>query len=97
MVDNIKLNKVVPALSSAPKVKRVDQRRGDEQQNPFEEVLKKRRRKKKKKDDSEQDNKTDGPNSTDNGQGAPAAASKDAEKGQKPADCESNRIIDIRV
>lgn len=97
MVDNIKLNKVLPALSSAPKVKRTDKRRGDEQQNPFEEVLKKRRRKKKKKDDAEQANTTDGRNSTDNGQGAPADTRKDAEEGEKPADCTSNRIIDIRV
>lgn len=97
MVDNIKFNKVLPALSSAPKVKRTDQRRGGEQQNSFEEVLKKRRRKKKKKDDSEQADINDGRNSTDDGQGAPAADSKDPEEGQKPADCPPNRIIDIRV
>jgi hypothetical protein len=97
MVDNIKLNKVLPALSSAPKVKRTDQRRGHEQQNPFEEELKKRRRKKKKKDDSEQANITDGRNSTDNGQSAPAATGKDAKEGEKPADCASKRLIDIRV
>jgi hypothetical protein len=97
MVDNIKLNKVLPSLSSAPKVKRTDQRKGNDPQNAFEEVFKKKRRKKKKKDDSELASIPDGGNSADDKHSVRYATRKDADEDEKSADSPSNRIIDIRV
>jgi hypothetical protein len=97
MVDNIKLNKILPRLSPAPKVKRTDQRRRNDQQNPFEEVFKKKRAKKKKKADLENAATHDSGHSTDDEQSALHAAGKDADKEDKSGDSSSNRIIDIRV
>ena len=98
MVDNINLNKIMPALSSASKVKRTDKKRDNAQQNPFEEILKKKRRKKKKKEDSESAKKTTDDRSSDGDErDAPIAAEKDGEEGEKSTDFSSNRIIDIRV
>ena len=97
MVDNIKLNKVLPSLSSAPKVKRMDRRSGKDRQNQFEDVLKEKRRKKKKQDDSEPasipaDDKFTGERPFD-----PDAARQDADEDETSADSSTNRIIDIRV
>ena len=97
MVDNIKLNKVLPSLSSTPKVKRMDRRSGKDRQNQFEDVLGEKRRKKKKKDDSEPasipaDEKFAG--------GTPFdldATKQDADEDENSAESPSNRIIDIRV
>ena len=97
MVDNIKLNKILPSLSSPPKVKPTDQRRRSDQQYPFEVVIKKRRRKKKKKDHSENAGIPDDHYSTDDGQTARPAESEDAAGEEKPIDSASSRIIDIRV
>jgi hypothetical protein len=97
MVDNIKLNKVLPSLSSAPKVKRPDRRKGNYQQNSFEEVLKKKRRKKKKKDDSELASIPAGGNAGDDEHSAHYATMKDADEDEKSADFPASRIIDIRV
>ena len=97
MVDNIKLNKVLPSLSSAPKVKRMDRRSGKDRQNQFEDVLGEKRRKKKKKDDSEPasipaDDKFSGERPFD-----PDVPGQDAAEDETTADSPSNRIIDIRV
>jgi hypothetical protein len=97
MVDSLKLNKVLPSLSSAPKVKRTDQRKGNDPQNPFEEVFKKKRRKKKKKDDSELASSPDGDNSAGDEHSARYATRKDADEEEKSTDPSLNRIIDIRV
>jgi len=98
MVDDIKLNKVMPALPSAAKVQRTDQKAGNQQQNFFTEVMKKKRRKKKKKEDAESAPKTtDGLSSADDGRRAPISAGEDGEAGNKSGDYPSNRIIDIRV
>ena len=97
MVDNIKLNKVLPTLSSAPKVKRADQRKGNDPQNSFEEVFKKKRRKKTKKEDSELASIPDGDNAADDEHSARYATRKDADEDEKTADSQSSRIIDIRV
>ena len=97
MVDNIKLNKVLPSLSSAPKVKRMDRRNGKDRQNQFEDLLKEKRRKKKKQDDSEPasipaDDKFAGEKPFD-----PDTTRQDADADATSAESPSNRIIDIRV
>ena len=97
MVDNIKFNKVLPYLSSAPKVERMDRRSGKDRQNQFKEVLKGKRRKKKKRDDSEPasipaDDKLAGENPFD-----VDTPKQDAEEDATSAQSPSNRIIDIRV
>jgi len=48
-MDNLKLNKISPLLSSTERVKSVDRRRQNKQQPPFEDVLQGRKKKKKKK------------------------------------------------
>lgn len=98
MVDNIKLNKVMPALPSASKVQRTKKKGNSEQQNPFAELMKKKRRKKNKKENAESAIKTsDGRSAADDGRDAPISAGEDGEAGKKSADSSSNRIIDIRV
>jgi len=97
MVDNIKLNKVLPSLSSAPKVKRMDRRSGKDRQSQFEDVLKEKRRKKKKQDDSESasipaDDKFAGGRPFDSD-----TPRQDADEDATSAEGPSNRIIDIRV
>jgi len=97
MVDNLKLNKILPSLSPAPKVKRTGQRKRNDQQNPFEEEFKKKRRKKKKQDDSEHAGIPDRENSTDDVQHALHADRQDADRGEISTDSAPSRIIDIRV
>jgi hypothetical protein len=97
MVDNIKLNKILPSLSSAAKVQRPDQRKDNHQQNSFEEVFKKKRRKKQKKDDSELASISAEGNAGDDEPSEQYDPMKDADKEEKSADSPSSRIIDIRV
>jgi len=97
MVDNIKLNKVLPSLSSTSRVKRTDQKDGNDQHHSFEEVLKKKRKKKKRKDDSELAGITNGDNSGDDGQSALHASTTDVDEKEKSAESPPSRIIDIRV
>ena len=97
MVDNIKFNKILPSLSSAPKVKRMDRRSGNDRQNPFQELMKKKRRKKKLIGDSQLATITDEENFADGRPGEHDAAGQDADEGEKASECPSNRIIDIRV
>ena len=97
MVDNIKLNKVLPSLSSAPKVKRMDRRSGKDRQNQFEDVLKEKRKKKKKQDDPEP---ASVPADDKFGGGRPFGLDttrQDSEEDETSAEGPSNRIIDIRV
>ena len=49
MLENIKLNKILPLTSSAERIKRVDQRKQSGHQTPFKEAFKEKEEKKKKK------------------------------------------------
>ena len=49
MVDNIKLNKILPLLSSTERVKQVDRRQRNSQESPFNDTLKGKKKKKKEK------------------------------------------------
>jgi hypothetical protein len=51
MVDNIKIDKPLPPLSSAKRVKPVGHRQNNNQQNLFKETFKERQKKKKMKED----------------------------------------------
>jgi len=97
MVDNIKLNKILPSLSPAPKVKRTDHRKRNDQQSPFEEVIKQKRKKKKKKDASEHAGITDSDDSTDDGQHTRQTDREDGDKEEQSTDSAPSKIIDIRV
>ena len=96
MVDDIQLNKILPSLSPAAKVKPVDQRRRSDQQNPFEEP-KKKRRKKKKKENAGSANMSDSDHATDDGQHTSHVDRGDADKGEKTMDSSPSKKIDIRV
>jgi hypothetical protein len=97
MVDNIKLNKVLPSLSSAPKVKRMDRRSGKDRQNQFEDVLKEKRRKKKKQDDSEPASIPADDQFAEGGPFDPDTPRQAADEDEISAESPSSRIIDIRV
>lgn len=97
MVDNIKFNKVLPSLSSAPKVNRTDRRKGKNQRYPFEEEFERKHRKKKKKSNSQLDSIPDGGNSAEDENNKRYTAKRDADGDEKSTDPSSSRIIDIRV
>jgi len=52
MVDNIKISKLLPSLSSTKKVKPVGHRQNNNQQDLFKETVKERKKKKKTKEDN---------------------------------------------
>ena len=97
MVDYLKLNKILPSLSPAPKVKRTGQRKRKDQQNPFEEEFKKMRGKKKKEDDSEHAGIPDRENSIADVQRVLHAGRQGTDREEMSTDSEPSRIIDIRV
>ena len=96
MVDNIKLNKILPSLSPAHKVKRTDHRGRNNQQTPFNESFERKQRKKKKDDPEhvkEFENKISyraGPRNRHTGR-------KGADKHSQSSDSSRSRLIDIRV
>jgi hypothetical protein len=51
MVDNIKISKLLPSLSSTKRIKPVDDRQNNNQQDLFKETVKERKKKKKTKED----------------------------------------------
>jgi hypothetical protein len=89
MVDNIKLNRISPLLSSAERVKRVDRRQREGQQPPFKGALKDEDRKKKKKKKD-----IDG---TLTGNISARGSREPTEKEKEPASEQPKKIIDIRV
>ena len=89
MVDNIKLNRISPLLSSAERVKRVDRRQRDHQQPPFKGALKDEDRKKKKKKKGEDGTLTESISARD--------SREPPEKEKEPASEQPKKIIDIRV
>ena len=97
MVDNIKLNRISPLLSSAERVKRVDRRQRDHQQPPFKGALKDENRKKKKKKKGEDGTLTESISARDSRE-PPAHEVKVRQKKEKePASEQPKKIIDIRV
>ena len=91
------LNKILPSISSTERVKRMDRKRRDNQQNPFKEALKDKEKKKRKKKDIEHETKS--------GSGGVVGRKKQSFHAGKPASDKRKRngegpsvkIIDIRV
>ena len=97
MVDNIKLNRISPLLSSAERVKRVDRRQREGQQPPFKGALKDEDRKKKKKKKGE-DGTLTGNISARGSRESTAHEIKVRQKNEKEPTLEQpKKIIDIRV
>ena len=94
MVDN--LNKVVPSIPIADRVKRVERKRGSSDQTPFEDALKDKEKKKKKKKFSEREAiPAGGHAASKNMKGFRAVRQGDKKKREIGAS--NTRIIDIRV
>ncbi|MBW2335437.1 MAG: hypothetical protein JRF47_01530 [Deltaproteobacteria bacterium] len=94
MVDNIKLNKILPLLSSTERVKQVDRRQRNSQESPFNDTLKK---KKKKKKDGENVEISEAALTEDSVQAPSHTGNKRSAKDKKPRDDPPSKIIDIRV
>jgi hypothetical protein len=94
MVDNIKLNKILPLLSSTERVKQVDRRQRNSQKSPFNDTLK---GKKKKKKDGENVEISEAALTEDSVQAPSHTGNKRSAKDKKPRDDQPSKIIDIRV
>ena len=97
MVDDIKLNRISPLLSSAERVKRVDRRQREQQQPPFKGSLKDEEKKKKK--EKKDEGQTPAPSISARGSRKPPAREIKArlKKEKKPTSDPPEKIIDIRV
>jgi hypothetical protein len=96
MVDEIQANKILPPLSSASEVKRLDRRGRHNQQKPFKEAFK---TKQKKKDPDEPDSGAASDKDPETGyqKRDRAGGRSDRGKRKKTNDSSPKRIIDIRV
>ena len=90
------MNKILPSLSPAPKVKRTDSRGRKNQQTPFEESFE-QEQKKKKKDDRDRVIETEDRSSLKILPSKGSAAAKSADKAGQTRDTLRHRLIDIRV
>ena len=96
MVDNIKFNKMLPSLSPAGKVSRVNSKGRNSQQPPFKQSLESKR-KKKKKNKTEQDPETETPVSSGAKAHRPRTGAQQADRGSRPGESSQSKLIDIRV
>ena len=94
MVDNIKLNKILPLLSSTERVKQVDRRQRNSQESLFNDTLK---GKKKKKKDGENGEISEAVLTEDSVQAPSHTGKKRFAKDKKSRDDQPPKIIDIRV
>ena len=100
MVDNLKLNILLPSLPPTHKVKRTDSRGSNNQQIPFKQNYKQKPKKKKKDDPkrvSEQVTVSESDNSTGTSHGQQRATGNNAAMNGKSIDSLGSRLIDIRV
>ena len=100
MVDNLKLNILLPSLPPTHQVKRTDARGYNNQPIPFKHTVKQKQKKKKKDDPkrvSEQATVCEHENSTGTSHGKRRATENNAAMNGKSIDSLGNRIIDIRV
>jgi hypothetical protein len=94
MVNNIKLNKISPLLSSTERVKQVDRRQRNSQQPPFNDTPK---GKKKKKKDGENVKISEAVLTEGSAQLPSPTGKKRSAKDKKSREGRPQRIIDIRV
>ena len=97
MVDNIKLNKILPLLSSTERVKQVDRRQRNSQESLFNDTLKGKKKKKKKKKDGENVKISEAALTEDSVQTPSHTGKKRSAKDKKSRDDQPPKIIDIRV
>ena len=97
MVDDIKLNKISPLLSSAERVKRVDRRQREQQQPPFKGALKDEEKKKKKKKEDKGQTLAQSISARDSRKPPAREVKARLKKGKKPISETPEKIIDIRV
>ena len=97
MVDNIKLNKILPLLSSTERVKQVDRRQRNSQESLFNDTLKRKKKKKKKKKDGENVEISAAALTEDTVPPSSHTGKKRSAKDKKPRDDQPSKIIDIRV
>ena len=97
MVDNIKLNKILPLLSSTERVKQVNRRQRNSQGSPFNATLKGKKKKKKKKKDGENVEISEAALTGDSAQLPSPTEEKRSAKDKKSREGRSQRISDIRV
>ena len=92
MMDNIKINKPLPSLSSTKRVKPADHRQNNNEQNLFKKTFKERQKKNKTKEDPMHDNIS--------GSGATAGIAqhtRHAVTNKKSKESSHKKNIDIRV
>jgi len=92
MVDNIKISKLLPSLSSTKRVKPIGHRQNNNQQDLFKETVKERQKKKKTKEDPM--------HVKISGRGATASRAQHTRPtvaNKKSKESSHKRIIDIRV
>ena len=97
MVDNIKLSKISPLLSSAERVKRDERRQREQQQPPFKGALKDEEKKKKKKKKDEDQTLTQSISARDSRKPPAREVKARLKKEKKPTSEPPEKIIDIRV
>jgi hypothetical protein len=97
MVDNIQANKILPPLSSASEVKRLDRRGRHNQQTPFKEASKPKQKKKKDPDEPDPGATSDHDLETGAKKRDGTSGRSDRMKRKKTNDSSRKRIIDIRV
>jgi len=97
MVDNIKLNKILPLLSSTERVKQVDRRQRNSQQPPFNDTPKGKKKKKKRKKDGDNVKISETVLTEDSAQLQSPTGKKRSAKDKKSRDDRPRKIIDIRV
>ena len=97
MVDNIKLNKILPLLSSTERVKQVDRRQRNSHKSPLNDTRKGGKKKKKKKKEGENVKISEAALTEDSAQLPSPAGKKRSAKEKKSRDDQPQKIIDIRV
>jgi len=99
MMENMKINKILPALRSTERIKKVDSRRQNNQQRPFKNLLKDKEEKEKKKHavDSDPTHKNDSDTTSDKTKFRIAVSKTDTDVEKISEDSPPRRLIDIRV
>ncbi len=97
MVDNIKLNKILPLLSSTERVKQVDRRQRNSHKSPLHDTRKGGKKKKKKKKEGENVKISEAALTEDSVQASSHTKKNRSAKDKRCRDDQPPKIIDIRV
>jgi len=97
MVDNIKLNKISPLLSSTERVKSVDRRQPNDQRPLFKGALKDKQKRKKKKKEGQDGTLSESKAVKDRPPHSARAVKRHQKEETESQPDQSKKIIDIRV